>query len=222
MVQRRYRVLGGALLAMSRLPWSPLGRAAAPARPAVTLPDLVVRVPTGAISISTDPASGDRMLRFSHITADVGSGPFELDPTYNSATGIARFTQAIYTSPSAGTWVFDHRSPVAATGVFDPPFDYDFPLTSFTLLDTSGNVVARSPKTDYCITGDYRLSGIPNTPTETSPPQSDCSDPTKPLGWSVGWGDEYDQTDDGQPIDLTGVPDGNYVLEGIADPDHVL
>ena len=43
-----------------------------------------------------------------------------------------------------------------------------------------------------------------------------------PLGWSVGWGDEYDQTDPGQPIDLTGVPDGTYTLQGTVDPDHVL
>ncbi len=46
--------------------------------------------------------------------------------------------------------------------------------------------------------------------------------PTKPLGWSVGWGDEYDQTDPGQPIDLTGVPDGTYILPGTVDPNHLL
>ena len=37
-----------------------------------------------------------------------------------------------------------------------------------------------------------------------------------------GGGDQYDQTDNGQPIDLTGVPDGTYILEGTVDPEHVL
>jgi hypothetical protein len=32
----------------------------------------------------------------------------------------------------------------------------------------------------------------------------------------------YDQTDDGQPIDLSGLPDGTYILRGIVDPEHVL
>ena len=38
----------------------------------------------------------------------------------------------------------------------------------------------------------------------------------------MGWGDEYDQTDPGQPIDLTGVPDGTYILHGVVDPQHLL
>ena len=63
---------------------------------------------------------------------------------------------------------------------------------------------------------------MPNTPNQTFIPQANCTDPTKPLGWSVGWGDQYDQTDAGQPIDLTGVPDGTYILHAIVDPQHVL
>jgi hypothetical protein len=38
----------------------------------------------------------------------------------------------------------------------------------------------------------------------------------------VGWGDEYDQTDAGQPIDLTSVPDGTYTLHALVDPNHVI
>jgi len=192
----------------------------------ITLPDLKILVPTNLISIGLDPSTGHRQLRFTHITSDVGSGPFEIDPTYNPSTGTATFVQAIYRSPSPGTWVLDHTVPVAQTGAWRPPSDYDFPLTRFTLnkLGSGGSlgaVVAVSPKSDYCITGDTELSGIPNTPDQTSPPQSDCTDPNSPLGWSVGWGDQYDQTDAGQPIDLTGVPDGTYVLHATVDPRHV-
>ena len=193
----------------------------------VTLPDMQVQVPTADISIGTNSANGHRQLQFTHVTWDAGTGPFEIDPTYNAATGTASFTQAIYNSPSPGVWQFDHSAPLAVVGTFDSPSDYRFPLTSFTLNQVNsdgsiGPVVATSPKTDYCITGDTFVGGVPNTPSQTFIPQPNCTDPTKPLGWSVGWGDQYDQTDNGQPIDLTEVPDGTYILQGIVDPEHVL
>ena len=223
---RKKAVAAGLALVSASVVGAAAGQAGA-ATTTLTPPDMQMQVPTNAISIGNDSSTGDRMLRFTHITADLGAGPFELDPSYNSGTGTATFTQAIYNSSSPGKWTFDHSVPVAATGVFDAPSDYQFPLTSFTLrsVNTDGSVgpvVARSPKTDYCITGDAFVGGVPNAPNQTSPPESNCTDPTKPLGWSVGWGDQYDQTDRGQPIDLTGVSDGSYILRGIVDPDHVL
>jgi len=193
----------------------------------VTLPDMQVKVPTNQISVGTSPSTGHRQLQFTHITWDAGTGPFEIDPTYDSVTGTASFVQAIYNSPSPGTWQLDHTVPLPVTGVFNPPSDYKFPLTRFTLNQVNGDgwvgpVVATSPKTDYCITGDTKVGGVPNTPSATSPPQANCTSPTKPLGWSIGWGDEYDQTDSGQPIDLTGVPNGTYDLVGVVDPQHIL
>src|SRR5215469_3257642 len=125
----------------------------------VTLPDMQIQVPTNLISIGTDPTTGHRMLRFTHITWDAGAGPFEIDPAFNSATGTATFVQSIYNSPSPGVWSLDHTVPLPVTGVYDAPDDYQFPLTSFTLNTVNsdgspGPVVAASPKTDYCITGD--------------------------------------------------------------------
>jgi hypothetical protein len=194
---------------------------------AITLPDMRIQVPTSLISIGLDPTNGHKQLRFTHRTENAGTGPFEIDPTYDSTTGIATFTQAVYSSPSPGVWQLDHSVPVPQIGTRVPPDDYSFPLTRFTLNEVNGDgslgaVVATSPKTDYCITGDYRVGDVPNTPAQSSPPQSNCGDPTKPLGWSVGWADQYDQTDAGQPIDLSGVPDGTYVLRAVADPLHVL
>ena len=186
-----------------------------------------IKVPTNAISIGTDSNTGHRQLQFTHITWDAGTGPFEIDPTYNPTTGTATWVQAIYKSTSPGKWTLDHTVPLSVTGVFDPPSDYQFPLTKFTLNNVNpdgsiGSLVATSPKTDYCITGDTYVGGVPNTPNTTFIPQSNCTDPTKPLGWSVGWGDQYDVTDNGQPIDLTGAPDGTYILRGIVDPQHAL
>jgi hypothetical protein len=185
-------------------------------------------VPIDLISIAVDPSSGDRVLRFTHRTADLGTGPFEIDPHYNSSTGVSSFTQEIYNSPSPGVWQPDHSVAVATTGVWRPPSDYQFPLTKFTLNQINGDgsvgtVVATSPKSDYCMTGDYRLPDVvANTPNQTFIPQDNCNDPSQPLGWSVGWADQYDETDSGQPIDLSGVPDGTYVLRATVDPQHAL
>ena len=190
-----------------------------------TLPDLQIKVPTNLMSIGT--VNGQRQLQFTHITWDAGAGPFEIDPTYNSATGTSSFVQAIYRSPSPGVWTYDHSVPVAATGVWNPPSDYQFPLTRFTLNTVNpdgslGAVVATSPKVDYCMTADTYVGGVSNTPNSSYIPQDNCATPTLPLGWSVGWGDQYDQTDSGQPISLTGIADGTYILHATVDPNHVL
>jgi hypothetical protein len=189
-------------------------------------PDMEIQVPPSDISIGTAPGGGPQ-LQFTHITWDAGAGPFEIDPTYNPNTGTATFQQALYTSPGPGVWTFDHRAPLGVTGVFQGCCDYNFPLTEFTLNTVNadgspGQVVQTSPKTDYCITADTFVGGVPNNPNTSFIPQSNCSDPTKPLGWSVGWGDQYDQTDAGQPISLNGVADGTYILRGIVDPRHLL
>ena len=223
MSKRLLITMAAALLAFSglgTLVGTPVARAAT-----VTLPDMQIEVPTSAISIGT--TGGTKQLRFTHITWDAGTGPFEIDPTYNSSTGTATFSQEIYNSPSAGVWAKDHSVPLPVTGVFDPPDNYQFPLTAFTLNQVNpdgslGVVVATSPKTDYCITADAFVGGVPNAPNSSFIPQNNCTDPTKPLGWSVGWGDEYDQTDPGQPIDITSVPNGTYILHGVVDPQHLL
>jgi hypothetical protein len=191
----------------------------------ITPPDLQIKVPTNLISIGV--VNGQRQLQFTHITWDAGTGPFEIDPTYNSQTGIASFQQAIYGSPTPGVWNYAYSVPVVAPGIFNSPSDYRFPLTRFTLNRVNsdgspGSVVATSPKTDYCITADTYVGGVPNTPNSTYIPQTDCTNPNLPLGWSVGWGDQYDQTDSGQPISLAGVADGTYILHATVDPQHVL
>ena len=194
-----------------------------PAR--ITMPDLQIMVPTDAFSIGQNTDTGDTQLQFTHITWNAGAGPFVITPHFNRRTGISTFTQTIYKSRGGTNWSKAYKVNLSTTGIFDPPSDYRYPLTSFTLNQPnsdgtpSSTIVATSPKTDYCITTDFTVWNVPNGP---SPPQSDCTKPNKPLGFAVGYGDEYDQTDNGQPIDLTGVPDGTYILRGVVDPEHVL
>lgn len=188
----------------------------------VLLPDLRLVVPTKLISIGLD-GNGQRELRFTHITADVGPGAFEIDPHYDAKTGVATFTQALHRRNGS----IAKRIPLATYGTWEPPSDYRYPLSSFSLNEVGpggavGAVVARSLKVDYCMTGDVQVPGYKNPPPQSFIPAENCTDPTKPLGWSAGWGDEYDQTDAGQPISLDGVPDGTYVLRATVDPEHVV
>jgi hypothetical protein len=198
----------------------------ATAVPVLTPPNLQILVPTSDISIGSNPDTGDRQLQFTHITWDAGAGPFLITPKVNRATGTSSFTQTIYQSTVPGSWRPAYRVPLVDPGVFIPPSDYRYPLTRFTLdaanQDGSpGAVVATSPKVDYCITADTYVGGVPHTPGRTLPVQSNCTRSSASLGFSVGWGDQYDQTDDGQPIDLTNVPDGTYVLRATVDPHHI-
>ena len=179
-------------------------------------------VPTDLISIALD-GNSQRELRFTHITADVGPGLFEIDPHYNAKTGLATFSQALHRRNGS----IARRVPLATYGTWEPPDDYRYPMTSFTLNHvgpggTVGTVVARSLKVDYCLTGNVHVPGYPNPPAQSFIPGSNCTDPTRPLGWSAGWGDQYDQTDEGQPIGLAGMPDGTYILRATVDPEHVL
>ena len=207
------------LLALAALAGRTSGAAT---RASALLPDMKLVVPTDLISIGLD-GNGQRELRFTHITANLGPGLFEIDPHYDAKTGVATFTQALHRAN--GTVAT--RVPLATYGTWEPPSDYRYPLSSFTLNEvgpggTVGAVVARSPKVDYCMTGDVQVPDYPNPPPETFISPSNCANPTQPLGWSAGWGDEYDQTDSGQPISLVGVPDGTYILRATVDPEHVL
>jgi hypothetical protein len=163
-----------------------LGVAAAPAAThgdasgRITLPDLQIKVLTADISIGTNPSTGDRQLQFTHVTWDAGPGPFVIQPRYDGVTGRSSFVQDIFRMPRAGVWRLDHTVPVAVAGTFIAPSDYRLPLTRFTLNvanadGTPGRVVAVSPKTDYCINADTFVGGVPNTPSQTSPPQGNCT-----------------------------------------------
>ena len=84
----------------------------------LTPPDMKILVPTNLISLGVDGATGHRQLRYTHITEDAGTGPFEIDPTYNPTTGVASFVQSLYSSSSPGVWTFDHAVPLAVNGAF--------------------------------------------------------------------------------------------------------
>ncbi len=191
----------------------------------IAYPDLRVLMPSDEISIIHK--SSKRLLEFTHITSDLGEGPLEMRPVYDPETGVSQAYQALYTEPHPGKWQFAETVPIVGPMIWTPPSDYNFPLDKFWLLNSNGeggpgSVVAASPKDLFCMTSDTFVGGVPNTPAENEYPGSACTDPEGRLGLTVGWGDQYDATDGGEGIEITGVPNGTYWLRGEVDPYHYL
>ena len=191
----------------------------------IAYPDLQVLMPKEDISIIKK--GGKKMLEFTHITSDLGEGPLEMRPVYNPETGVSQGYQALYTETSPGVWQYAESVPIVGPMVWTPPSDYNFPLDKFWLLSSNaeggpGSVVATSPKDLFCMTSDTYVGGVPNTPEENGYPSGACTEPEGRLGLTVGWGDQYESTDGGEGIDISGLPNGTYWLRGEVDPNHYL
>jgi len=230
MTRRALRWLSRATLCLLVVVVLPsVGRTALTARAAagvIAYPDLQMQVPPSEIAIGF-PTPTTRELRYTHITWNAGAGPLEIRPNYDPATGIAHPSQALYSANGTG-WTFATTVPIARSMTYDAPIaKYAFPLAGFGLYsvgpgDSVGSLIAAAPKSEYCMTEDVYLGGVPNTPAQPNYPEANCGTPTGTLGIDVGWGDRYDLTDPGQNIDITGLPDGTYWLRAQADPYNYL
>ncbi len=85
----------------------------------------------------------------------------------------------------------------------------------YRLFDMQGNLVARGHKQAFCLVDLWRPPGSTG-PREPNFP--DCGF----QGISAGWADIYHRDLDCQWIDVTGVPDGRYVLQVHVNPARVL
>jgi len=80
---------------------------------------------------------------------------------------------------------------------------------SYRLRNASGQLVTVGLKVGFCVLDVFRWdAGAPNNALYTCVNQ----------GIQKGWGDLYDSTLDGQWLDITGLPDGNYTMEMEANP----
>ncbi len=84
---------------------------------------------------------------------------------------------------------------------------------SYRLRDTNGNIAAIGLKVGFCILDVFRWN-----PNSASTALYNCNN----QGIQTGWGDLYDSTLDGQWIDITGLPNGNYTIEIEANPAGII
>ncbi|HME73830.1 MAG TPA: Ig-like domain-containing protein, partial [Myxococcota bacterium] len=198
--------------------------------PAGNYPDLSDIIPTATAPTPFEPTpfsiagtGANRQLQFTHDTYNGGSGPLEILPVYNPASGNYQGFQHIYSFQS-GTWTLVQTIPVAGVFVFDAAHGhFHFPFTSYVLcaVNANGSIgapVALSTKNDYCINDSFIYNpSLPNA--GTWPNLGSCNDPTSLRGLSIGGADEYDQTDPGQTITIGNLADGTYWLRAMVDPD---
>jgi hypothetical protein len=83
----------------------------------------------------------------------------------------------------------------------------------YRLLDSAGQPAALGRKVSFCLEDVLQWN-----PSAAPAPKYDCD----AQGIQAGWSDVYDSGLEGQWIDITGVPAGNYTLEVTMNPDRVL
>jgi hypothetical protein len=220
-----------ALAAVSLVIAGATARAAASAargpRTDVLLPNVITLQPTGFVVTA---AHGERFLRLSNTTANVGAGPLELQPRKRDCDGDGNpandrtAIQHIYHDVN-GDGVFERHvdttfdARVAGSFGFDVSHGHwhlhDF--ASYELLDlTSGATIAANEKVGFCLSDSvFPYPGIPGAVRERRYRGCACN---SVQGESIGHGDIYQWYLPGQWIDVTGVPDGEYCLVTTADP----
>jgi lysyl oxidase len=183
--------------------------------PGERLPDLDQALP-GAVSVET--RSGRRLLVFASAVDNVGAGALVIEGSRKSrAVGAMRIRQLV-TQADGSTAV--RRLPGRLRYVHSETHSHWHLLgfERYALRRASdGRPVARDRKTGFCLGDRYRIA----SPPAAAPPKAvwvrECGRGRTRLlrlrqGISPGYGDDYVPALEGQLLDLTGVPDGRYLL----------
>lgn len=193
--------------------------------PAALLPDLHILQSYLSGWTVNNLGGNNREVRFATAMANGGAGPFETRGTSTIITdpdGTQRqlVNQRIYNSDGSFTDQF------AGYFTYHPTHGHiHFDDMAWGQLrirgpgDTIGDVVAVGPKTSFCLIDiNHYNSSLPGSPANSV--YNSCNPVFQ--GISVGWNDVYSSGLDGQSINVTGIPNGNYWLEVVADPlNHI-
>lgn len=169
-------------------------------------------------------SEGRRLLKFPFVTVNIGEGPLEIHgyrSTFTSTDWIARRTTYYTSGDTASRPVPKLVFYFAGDGHSHWHIkDFD----SYDLLDKSGATPAVAEKHGYCFEDNTTFRDwsqkpkehprVPQNPVYTH--ESSCGeqrpDATSIVhGLSVGWADTYPTTLPDQAIDITDLPDGDYV-----------
>ena len=185
------------------------------------LPDMIVwdKYLLGAYvgtTMNSEPPPGRRALRFDTTTANKGRGPLELRGG-RIIDGRREVNQRIYRSD--GSWT----DRLAGTFVYHDNHSHmhfedwtQFRLRQYLPGGGVGSVVRTGTKTSFCI---IETTVYDNTLEGYNGPWGpyDCG---LLQGQRPGRADTYTSGLSGQYIDIEGVPDGTYWLEGEVDPNN--
>jgi hypothetical protein len=221
------RILPAAVLAALAALLAVFVGAAPPASSStVQLPDLRMAKLTN-IKLDTTTLPGHRLLRYTAQLVNTGTGPFEAHGLRSdTSTAQLPVTQRIY--DDAGGFV-DQAIP--GTTMFWAGDGHNHwhitDLEEGTLVRSStGQQVGTLVKHGFHLVDDFAFSpAVPGAPasqvyTKCGGNSCDINALDVMMGISVGWVDRYNYTTVGQYIDITGLPNGKYVLTATVDPSH--
>lgn len=166
--------------------------------------------------------NGRRLLRFTAMMVNVGSGHFELRGARSSTSQPMRMNQVIYTSPSRGTVA--RSIPTSALAKYSGDGHNHWHVQEMMRYDLWGSSgTHRGAKVGFCFLDsdphNLGLTGASGSPYYRG---SWCStDPAalnNRMGISIGWGDEYEWYLAWQWVDITGLPGGTYTIRSKVDP----
>ena len=187
---------------------------------ATGLPDLVA---LPAHNIGTTVPEGTRRdhLVFGATVWNAGPGPLVVEGFRRPGRDVMDAKQFLYDrgrkvgTHAAGTMEYDHR---------DGHHHWHFQdFATYRLVDRSRQKVVRSGKEAFCLANtdpvDLTVRNA-NWAPESTDLHSSCGGIS--AIWvrevlDVGWGDTYFQTLPGQSLDVTGVPNGVYLIEVITN-----
>jgi hypothetical protein len=202
----------------------------------ITLTTLVLLAPVGSASAASDrlpdlamaklqhlvidQSDGRRLLRFSAIIVNVGSGPMEVRSQRATTSSSWSSAQVIYDDAGGSRTVATPGVQLVYGGDGHNHWHIK-DLEQYRLEPTSGSGERVGSKAGFCFFDNYpyKLS-LPGAPQTVQYPRTVCGSATSRTlrhGLSVGWGDKYQWSLPDQYIDTTGLPDGTYRLWATAD-----
>ena len=184
------------------------------------LPDLGMLAPKD-FSIQSGKR-GVRLLRFDSVVVNVGPGLFDVyghGPA--DSGGMLPVAQRLQNGTGGWTTVETPARMFFAGDGHNHWHVEDLQDWTIASVNDRATPLRRGAKTGFCFWDNYDYSAtapILYHPSTTS----DCmqrTDGTVPMGLSVGWGDEYPSTIAFQYIDISGLPNGDYIVTLEADLD---
>lgn len=181
------------------------------------LPDIGMLAPKD-FSIQTRPR-GVRLLRFDSVVVNVGPGLFDVEGQPPSGSGDRPVLQNLQLS--TGGWT-QRETPA---GMFYAGDGHDHwhvrDLQEWTIAfyngGKAGEPLSWGAKTGFCFWDNFPYPGSAAKLYSGTTSCHERTDGTIPMGLTVGWGDEYPSTIAGQYIDITGLPNGTYIVSLTAD-----
>lgn len=170
--------------------------------------------------LDTNEQPGRTLLRLTTAVANIGTGALEIRGADINPDGSQDVFQRIYddeggfTDRFAGAFIFhESHEHIHYEGFAQ------YSLHRITEGGGVGEIVAGGNKTSFCLVDalSYDLS-MPGAPSTAQ--YDECE--AQIQGISAGWGDVYELFLPDQWIDVTEVPDGQYWLEVIVDPNDRL